>query len=655
MPRWLKLPATQQEWLRALLSLALASLALYALKQHISYLNHLDSREWGHRYLYVNRSNEEFVRKLGRLKLLITLGWLGSFGYCLHYAQQVMQARGLRADPPALKRLALALAVLLMSLVNYDPPDIDLSLYFAVNSLCFAMLAYALHTLPHNTLYLEPLGRWVMRWRAIPSWALCAAAFSTVCMTGYFLGGPFFSHLPLTVDTNAQLAHAKMLLEGELYLPSMPMRDFFNMWMMVNDGRWYSQYPPGHLLMLTIGAYFTKRTFVLPVLGGLTTLAVYYLALQLYGRRVARIAVVLAGACVYLIVMSSEFMMNGTSLLTATLFFAFYFRMFRKPSWQSGLLAGMAIGYCFITRPYSAVAVALPFIFHALYLLAAERKTYLRPLAAMAAAGAAFLCLQLYYNTLTTGDALVFGYQRSWGDWHNPLSSEAASRLNDLEMEKNFRENLQRLAWFNRMPFEWPLPGLALLALLYGWRGARREERLMYFAIAAMAFSCQVLPGNVEREWGPRLMYEILTLIIVLSAKALSLLPAFFRRVLRWRRSLAYYYGFALVLAVPLYGFAMQHNMRIDTLMKIYNFYGRGGNPAYYRYILRNVQSPALVFVEGLGYQAVSFANPPEPTDRVIFANDLGNSNTKLMQLYPDRYAYRAYIGKNGFVVEPYR
>ncbi|NBO18211.1 MAG: hypothetical protein EBV03_03105 [Proteobacteria bacterium] len=651
----LPLPATRQEWQRTLLAVVLALLALYELKQHIYYLNHLDPREWGHRYLYVNRSNQEFVRKLGRLKLLISVCWLASFAFCIWRTQRVLEQRGLTPDRQALGRLSVALPLFLISLVNYDPPDIDLSLYFAANTVCFAMLAAALHMLPNNTQPLEALGRWVMRWRAVPTWVLCAGAFGAVCVSGYFLGAPFFSHLPLTVDTNAQLAHAKMMLDGNWFIKSQPIKEFFNMWMMVNDGRWYSQYPPGHVFMLTIGAYFQKRTFVNPVLGGLTTLAVYYMALQLYGRRVARIAVVLAGSCIYLIVMSSEFMMNATSLLTGTMFLAFYFRMFRKPTWQSGLLAGIAIGYCFITRPYSAVALAMPYIIHSVYLLVVERKTYLRPLIAMALMGGAFLGFQLYYNAATTGDPLVFGYQRSWGDWHNPLSGAATSRLNDFEMEKNFRENLQRLAWFNRVVFEWPLPGLALLTLMYGWRGARRPERLMFLTIVSFAASCQVLPGNVEREWGPRLMYESLTCIILLSAKALALMPAFFRRVLRQPKRLSYYYGFALIMALPLYGVAMQHNMRIDTLMKLYNFYGRGGNPAFYRFIVRNVQSPALVFVEGLGYQAVSFSNPPQNTDRIIFANDLGNYNTKLMQLYPDRYAYRAYIGRNGYVVEPYR
>lgn len=630
-------------------------LAMYALGIHAEYLNHLNDKEWGHRYLIVNRGNADFIAKLQRLKLLVTIGWITLFYYASRFVHTRLRANRIPPCHKSTRRLYLALTLWLASLVNYDPPDIELSLYFFINTFCFLICVTGLLLVPGHATACTWIGTRLQRISRLPSAVLCSAAFWLVCMVGYYLGGPFFTHIPLTVDTSAELVHAKMLLSGQWYLKSQPEKEFFDVWMMINNGRWYSQYPPGHLFMLMVGTYFDRRTLVNPVLGGLTAIAVYFLARALYGKRVARLAVVMAGACIYLVAMSSEFMMNATSLLFATVFLAAYFQMLKKPSALVGLLGGAAIGYCFITRPYSAVALGLPYIIHASYLLISKQTRYTKSLIGMAAAGTAFLLFQMYFNTVTNGGAFVFGYQRAWGNWHNPLSHDAIGRLSEFELEKNFRENLQRLAWLNRVMFEWPLPTLFLLVLAYTWRGRRQEEKLLLLTLVSFLASCQVLPGNVEREWGPRLVYESITALLVLSAKALSQIPAFLRCLSPKRRPRAYYYGFAALLLLPAYGFSFEHNLRIDTLKKLYNFYNRGGNPAFYRYVTRNVQPPALVFVPVHLYQAVSFTNPPADDHKVIFANDLGDANHKLATLYPERFVYRAYEAHGEFVVEPYR
>lgn len=632
-------PASRQQWL---LVLAVGLVSFLLLRYHLWYLNHLDAKDWGYRYLMVNPENPAFHRALRRLKLVICTLWIAALGFAWYYSLLRLKAKGRRPDRQAFRRLALALALFLFTVVNYNPPDIDLSTYFFFNSLGYAGLAWALYRLPHSHLTLELAGKLVMCARQIPTLALCAGAALFVTVTAHALGGIFFAHLPLTVDTAAQIAHAKMLLTGRWYLPSHPLREFFDMYMMINNGRWYSQYPPGHVLVLAAGIYFKQRSYVNPVLGGLTVLAIYGLALELYGRRVARIAVVLAAGCVYMIVMSSEFMSNATALLTGTLFLWAYFRMLKRPDWNTGLWGGAALGFCFITRPYTALTLALPYIIHSMYLLLARARDYWKPLALMGAVGSCFVLFQLYYNHATNGHPFTFGYELSWGTWHNPLKAQAAEKLTDSELVKNFRENMQRTGWFNRLTFEWPVPSLSLLVLAYAWRGSRIQEKLLMLTLFSFLASCQVLPGNVEREWGPRLMYEVLSTLVVLSARALSLMPAFFRILCRERRSLAYYYGYAAAMAVTFGVFAAGHNLNLSTLRNIYNFYNRGNNPGYYRQVARSVETPALVFMRGDLYQTVSFNNPPTPSQPIIYAHDLGTRNIELMEFYPERKAYLA-------------
>lgn len=644
--------ATWQQWA---LALGLTIFAAVVLRTHIYYLNHLHANDWGWRYLQVNRNNGEFLEKLHRFKLVIGAGWMGALGFSYYYCRLCLRVKGMTPNGEMMARMIPALVVFLFSVVNYDPPDIELGLYFFVNSVGVAAAVYGLYRMPYLRLPLMVLGQQAMRLKYVPNLALCAAAFGFIFLLSHYLGAIFFSHMPLTVDSSAQLVHAKMMLKGGWSMPSHPLRAFFDMYMMINNGRWYSQYPPGHVMLLALGTMVKMRSYVNPLLGGMTALVIYRMALELYGVRVARIAVMLAGGCVYMILMSSEFMSNATALLVGTLFLWAYFRMLKRPHWKTALWGGIAIGYCFITRPYSALALSMPYIIYSIYLLLAQPKVFLRPLLVMAGGASCFVLFQLYYNWATTGHALTFGYELSWGQWHNPLTHEAANRLDESELFKNFRENLQRSGWFNRMVFEWPIPAMFLLIPAWAWRGGRLQERLLFMTLLSYFLSCAVLPGNVEREWGPRLWYELLGVVVILCARALSLMPAFFRIMCKRRHSLAYYYGFAVVIGCLFLGFGYKHNMQPSVIMNIYNFYGRGNNPGLYKFIVRNAKTPALVFMTGDTYQAVSFTNPPTESSPIIFVYDMGGENGKMMRHYPERKAYRASITRDGYRLEQMR
>ncbi len=645
-------PVSWKQWL---LVAALGFFALSLLRYHIYYLSHLDVTEWSFRYLQLNRLNHDFEQRMRRAKMVVCVIWMGALAFGWKYSQTMLLHNHIEPYAPAVKRMGMALFLFLFTVVNYDPPDVELSFFFFVNSVAFAALAFALYRLPYSRMALCLLGKGAIWLKEIPTPLLCASVALFIFTTSWQLGAAFFSHLPLTVDTSAQLVHAKIMGAGHWTMKSHPLPRFFDMYMMINNGKWFSQYPPGHVMLLALGTLLKARTYVNPLLGAFTSLAIFGLAKELYGLRVARYAVVLSGMCVYLLLMSSEFMSNATSLLMGTLFLWAYFRMLKKPHWKTGMWGGMAIGYCFITRPYTTLALAVPYMAYSVFLLLVRKRIYGQALKAMALAGMAFVLFQLYYNKVTTGHAFTFGYQLSWGDWHNPFTPEASDRLNEWELVKNFRENMQRTGWFNRLTFEWPVPSLILLVFAYAWRGNRRNERLLFLTILSFFMSCQILPGNVEREWGPRLCYEILCILVVLSAKALSVMPAFLRLVCSQRRSLAYYYGFAVMTAVGFYGFASAHNLKPETLTSIYNFSHRGNNPSFYKYVVRNVQPPALVFVTGEIYQAVSFTNPPMEDSPIVFANDWGKDDKELMHFYPDRNIYHAFVGRMGYHVDRVR
>ena len=76
-----------------------------------------------------------------------------------------------------------------------------------------------------------------------------------------------FDHIPHVQDTVAQLFQAKLFAAGKLYLPSPPLPQFFDLMHVINDGRWYSQYPPGHPLLLLLGVLIHAPWIINPLLG----------------------------------------------------------------------------------------------------------------------------------------------------------------------------------------------------------------------------------------------------------------------------------------------------------------------------------------------------------------------------------------------------
>ena len=60
-------------------------------------------------------------------------------------------------------------------------------------------------------------------------------------------------------------------------MPSPPFREFFDYAHMINDGRWYCQYPPGHSLLLVPGVWLGVPWLVNPILGGLSVYGVFLL------------------------------------------------------------------------------------------------------------------------------------------------------------------------------------------------------------------------------------------------------------------------------------------------------------------------------------------------------------------------------------------
>ena len=87
----------------------------------------------------------------------------------------------------------------------------------------------------------------------IPRPAFLAATALFALIASATLAIICFGRQPHNADEVAQLFHAKILLSGRLSLPADPNPEFFGMDNMIDQGRWYSQFPVFGPAFLAIG------------------------------------------------------------------------------------------------------------------------------------------------------------------------------------------------------------------------------------------------------------------------------------------------------------------------------------------------------------------------------------------------------------------
>lgn len=242
-----------------------------------------------------------------------------------------------------------------------------------------------------------------------------------------------FPHLSLNHDEGVYLAQAEMLLDGKLWLEP-PVHEAVRPWFFVDDGgRLYSKYSPVAPALFAPGLAVGAPRLVLAVLAAASVFLVGLLASEAFDARTAPVAAVLFASAPMFLLTSSTFLAYAPTTTLNLAFAVAYVRAHRRESRRYAVLAGVAVGLAFFSRPYTAVLFALPFVGHALVVLGllARGRLALSPgdrtatdgggrvdpravttrLVTVAALGTAFVGLALAYNWLQTGDPLVFPYQ----------------------------------------------------------------------------------------------------------------------------------------------------------------------------------------------------------------------------------------------------
>ena len=309
-----------------------------------------------------------------------------------------------------------------------------------------------------------------------------------------------FERMPHVEDEVAYLFQARTFAGGALTVPlppaaALPGLDYY-LFEATGD-RWYAATAPGWPAALALGVAAGVPWLVNPILAALSVLLAHAIASRLADRDQADLVAMMMGASPWLLAMAASLM---THTLTLFLMLLAWWLLLRAEGssqhWVRRLLiAGLAMGWIFATRPLDGVVIGG---ISGVWLLARSRSV---PRAAVYAAGClATGGLALLYNAHITGYALsqplTVYIDRTWGEGANAygfgdkIGPPGGWGWLDLWPGHSLSEAVvNTLTLLSSLEFEmmgWSVGSLALILAFLLWQRPNRADLAMIVVIVAV-------------------------------------------------------------------------------------------------------------------------------------------------------------------------
>jgi 4-amino-4-deoxy-L-arabinose transferase-like glycosyltransferase len=327
---------------------------------------------------------------------------------------------------------------------------------------------------------------------------------------------------PNASDEYSYLVQAQLFASGNLSVPSPQKPEFFDFDNIVNNGRFFSKYPPGWPLLLSVGAALGAPWIVNSLIGAVTLGLLHLTARKHFSVQAANLVLLMLTCSPFFVFNSASYFSHPSCLLSIALAYYFYFNEMEGPaSPLQAALFGASAGLAFLIRPFTMVALTVPLWIHLGIRTWTTRRWPENVRVALSACGAvlAFLGIFILYNYLQTGDPLLqpFTLYDSHDKPRIPVTIETLG-------EWLYRFVVLRLWELNCdwMPFCLPLLGLCLA------RRVLREDakvRLLLCSVGTLVISFSLYPTDGGNRYGPRYIYEALGAIAILCAFSMKEVP----------------------------------------------------------------------------------------------------------------------------------
>jgi hypothetical protein len=194
------------------------------------------------------------------------------------------------------------------------------------------------------------------------------------CVASYLVADRVYDRLPHLEDEFAILWEAEVMADGSVSLPSPESPKSYLVPFVVDyGGQRFGKYPPGWPAALSLGARLSAPWIANAILTGVSIWLTYRLGSKLVSERLSLVAASLTLFSPMFLVLSGSLLSHTFSLFLTLAFILAWLDLFDDtegmvrgaiPTRLLKLVAGLSLGLLAITRPLTAVAVALPFIIH---------------------------------------------------------------------------------------------------------------------------------------------------------------------------------------------------------------------------------------------------------------------------------------------------
>jgi len=483
--------------------------------------------------------------------------------------------------------------------------------------------------------------------------------FLATLLISYFV----FDQIPHVQDSIAQVFQAKIFACGKLYAASHPFKEFFDYTHMINNGKWYSQYPPGHALFLMIGVLLGIPWIINPLLGALSVLIIFFLGKEIHDEKTGQLAAIFTVLSPFFLFMSSEFMAHSSAMFTIALFALFFIKTVKKKTFVYACLAGISLGFCALIRFYTAFALCIPFLVYGMILIFKKPRQYMSLFASTTLFALIFIALMLIYNYITNGHPFKFGYTILYGPNHG-LGFGKGTWGPPHTFSGGLTDFWGSIKALNLHLFGWPYISLLPVVILLISRKMRRWDFIFFLSFICLGIA-YIFYWYHDLCFGPRFLYEALPFLVILSARAILILPELVKEKLRIKRASAKSINIISVFIIA----ALFLYSAVNTMPKLIkgdepDFYwkDRGYANSYWgvdvylsKLVKRKKLTNSIVFVQydypvfpfdSLLWYGSGFLNSsPDFKDNVIYARHRGARDTLLMNFYPDK-KYYLYTGR---------
>lgn len=423
---------------------------------------------------------------------------------------------------------------------------------------------------------------------------------------------------------------AECLLRGRLWVEPHPLSDFFNVVHVGNRaGKWFSVYPPGWPLLWAGGIRLGIVDWLNPVMVTISAGLFFLAGRRVYGAPAAAAGILLTAITPFFLFTGASYFSHGTCLLMAGLFFYAYLKWTEaedpKLRFFWALIAGAAVGYGLMTRYLTMAAIAAPFLLYHYLPVFLRKRSWRKDDWAAVVIIALFFLLVLWQNYEITGKPFKAPnkFDKSWERLGFRADYTPLTGLNYLVARFFYLADWMPGAWV-----------ILFFIACFSWARLTHLQRLSLAAFWCPALAYFFYYSWGGNQWGPRYYYE--GIFFLGMGAAYGFYTLWTNGSARLRRGLVCACLFAL--GTNAFLFAKQARFHGEASAQ---------RKALYTYAEKHLTQPSIVFIKGfLGARLVmaqedAVRNSPFLDGKVLYAHDLGDRNSELMNYYPDRKAYK--------------